>query len=57
MDSGDKHEKRREIAGNGFTPHDQVPVQNAVGSRNPKIEPGLQGCFEGIFAKVGGYFI
>lgn len=50
--SGAKDGKTREITGNNFTFHDQIPVQNAVKSKNPKFESGFSSCYEGIFAKV-----
>lgn len=55
--SGVKDGKRREMAGSNFILHDQVPTQNAMESKNPKLELGLPSCYEGIFAKVVRYFI
>ena len=49
--------KERGDDGTDFILHDQVPVQNAVESKNLKFEPVLPNCYEHIFAKVGGYFI
>lgn len=36
-----KEGKRREMAENIFIFYDQIPVQNAVESKNPKFEPSL----------------